>query len=55
MSNPMQDDVRGNPDEVHQTETNFEDDELQFAEETEVELPQKSWKIIAFSAKGLEK
>ena len=45
MSNPMQDDVRVNP-EVHQTETGVEDDELQFAEETEVELPQKSWKIL---------
>lgn len=40
----MQDDVVNH--EIHQTEPNFEDDELQFAEETEVERPQQSWKIL---------
>lgn len=32
--------------EARHTQMLFEDDELQFAEETEAELPEKSWKIL---------
>ena len=41
----MQEDFRVKS-EAHHTKTIFEDDELQFAEETEAELPEKSWKIL---------
>ena len=45
MVNPTQDDSLSKSATDH-AEMTFEDDELQFAEETEAEQPEKSWKIL---------